>query len=317
MLAVYCEGSSVTVRTDYPEPQFTEGETIVDVRLAGICETDLQIIRGYMGFAGVLGHEFVGVARSGRLAGQRVVGEINCSCWRCPTCQSGLPTHCPHRTVLGIWRRDGAFAQQVILPTKNLHRVPDSLSDEEAVFVEPVAAAYQILRQRLVQRGDRVVVLGDGRLGNVCAQVIAEYGCSVRVIGKHASKLALLAAHGIETQLLSDIEPKRDVDIVVDCTGSASGLKTALSLVKPWGTVILKTTVAGEHALSLAPIVIDEVRVVGSRCGPFPDAIEGLTNGRVNVNPLITGRFSLKQAVEALRVTSTEPVLKVLLDIAQ
>lgn len=316
MLAVYCSGQTIHLQEDHLTPMLTEGETMISVLTAGICETDLQIMRGYMGFEGVLGHEFVGIAQSGKLAGERVVGEINCSCWKCPTCQSGLPTHCPTRTVLGIWRRDGAFAELVQLPTKNLHRVPDSLSNDEAVFVEPVAAAYQILRQRLVSRGERVVVLGDGRLGNVCAQVLADFGCQVRVVGKHPEKLALLSALGLETVLLPDAEPNRAADVVVDCTGSASGLPTALKFVKPWGTVVLKTTVAGEQTLALAPIVIDEVRVVGSRCGPFADALEGLASGRVQVRSLIAARYPLRDAVQALQFTSSQPVLKVLLDVA-
>lgn len=316
MLAVYCSGQTIQLREDHPEPILAEGETIVSVLTAGVCETDLQIMRGYMGFEGVLGHEFVGVAQSGKLAGERVVGEINCSCWKCPTCQSGLPTHCPTRTVLGIWQRDGAFAELVQLPTKNLHRVPDSLSNDDAVFVEPVAAAYQILRQRLVSRGERVVVLGDGRLGNVCAQVLADFGCRVRVVGKHPEKLAVLSSLGIETVMLPDAEPNRAADVVVDCTGSALGLSTALKFVKPWGTVVLKTTVAGEQTMSLAPIVIDEVRVIGSRCGPFTDAIEGLASRRVQVKSLISARYALRQAVAALQFTNTQPVLKVLLEVA-
>lgn len=316
MLAAHCSGQVLELRRDYPDPIPAEGETRIEVLTAGICETDLQIVRGYMGFEGVLGHEFVGVAQSGKLAGQRVVGEINCSCWKCPTCHSGLPTHCPNRSVLGIWKRDGAFAEQVCLPSKNLHRVPDNLSNDEAVFVEPVAAAYQILRQDLVRRGQRVVVLGDGRLGNVCAQVLAEFGCRVLVVGKHPEKLAILNSLGLSTVLLPAAEPHREADVVVDCTGSASGLPTALKFVKPWGTVVLKTTVAGEQTLALAPIVIDEIRVIGSRCGPFADAIEGLASGRVHVKPLISARYPLSEVVEAMQFTSSQPVLKVLLDVA-
>ncbi len=316
MLAAHCSGQTLQLRCDYPEPANIEGETVIEVLTAGICETDLQIVRGYMGFEGVLGHEFVGVARTGKLAGERVVGDINCSCWKCPTCLTGLPTHCPQRSVLGIWQRDGAFAEQLSLPTKNLHRVPDKLSNDEAVFVEPVAAAYQILRQKLVSRGDRVVVLGDGRLGNVCAQVLADSGCNVLVVGKHPGKLAILSSFGISTVLLPALEPRREADVVVDCTGSASGLPTALKLVKPWGTVVLKTTVAGEQTLALAPIVIDEVRVIGSRCGPFAEAIEGLSSGRVKVKPLISARFPLSDVVNAMQFTGSHPVLKVLLDVA-
>ncbi len=316
MKAAHLNGSTVTLQTDYPTPDLRDGEVLVRVLRAGICETDLQLMQGYMGFRGVLGHEFVGIAESGPLAGQRVVGEINCSCWDCETCRRGLPTHCPNRTVIGILGRDGAFADYISVPQKNLHPVPDSLSTDEAVFVEPVAAAFQILRQQLVKKGDRVTVLGDGRLGNLCAQVLAWSGCEVLVIGKHASKLGVLSDLGVQTALLGDVNPQHDSDIVVDCTGSSSGLPTALQFVRPWGTVVLKTTVAGEQTLALAPIVIDEVRVIGSRCGPFPDAIAALDAGHVTVKPLISDRFPLDDAVAALQHTASQPVLKVLLDVA-
>lgn len=318
MRAIHLSGKSVEFRADHPVPQPGDGpdaEVLVRVLRAGVCETDLQLIQGYMGFEGVLGHEFVGVAQSGPLAGRRVVGEINCSCFRCETCRSGLPTHCPNRTVLGILGHDGAFAEFISVPQKNLHPVPDALSTDVAVFVEPVAAAYQILRQQLVQRGERVLILGDGRLGNLCAQVLAEFDCKVLVVGKHENKLQILGNLGIETALLSEAEAARQFDAVVDCTGSASGLPTALQFVRPWGTVILKTTVAGEQSMAFAPIVIDEVRVIGSRCGPFSDAIAGLEAGRVQVEPLISGRFPLDQGVKALQHTIENPVLKILLDV--
>lgn len=318
MKALHLSGTELKLRHDHPMPEPLPGEVLVRVIRAGVCETDLQLIQGYMGFEGVLGHEFVGIAESGELAGQRVVGEINCSCWECETCRSGLPTHCPNRSVLGILGHDGAFADYVAVPEKNLHAVPNSLSTDEAVFVEPVAAAYQILKQRLVKRGQSVVVLGDGRLGNLCAQVLADFECKVTVVGKHEQKLAILREinPSIETVLLKDATPDRSADVVVDYTGSPTGLPTALQHVKPWGTVVLKTTVAGEQTLALAPIVIDEVRVVGSRCGPFGDAIVGLQSGRVKVKPLISKRFPLALAAEALEVTSTQPTLKVLLDVS-
>jgi threonine dehydrogenase-like Zn-dependent dehydrogenase len=318
MKALYLSGTHYELKHDYPVPDPQPGEVLVRVLKAGVCETDLQLIQGYMGFEGVLGHEFVGIAETGALAGRRVVGEINCSCWVCSTCRSGLPTHCPNRTVLGILGHDGAFAEYIAVPERNLHAIPDSLSTDEAVFVEPVAAAYQILRQRLVERGQSVVVLGDGRLGNLCAQVLADFGCTVRVIGKHTEKLQILQKLnvGIDTVLLEDSKPDRSADVVVDCTGSGTGLPTALQYVKPWGTIVLKTTVAGEQTLALAPIVIDEVRVVGSRCGPFSDAIVGLDSGRITVKPLISDRFELRDAVAALETTGSRPVLKVLLDVA-
>ena len=299
-----------------PEPVPADGEVPVRVLCAGVCETDIQLIRGYMGFRGVLGHEFVGVAESGPYAGRRVVGEINCACRRCSTCLAGLPTHCPHRTVLGILNHDGAFADVVAVPQHNLHLVPDSLPNEIAVFTEPVAAAYQIPAQLPVGRQDRVIVLGDGRLGNLCAQVLAGVSDRVLVVGKHPSKLALLAAKGIDTALLADVTDSRKADIVVDCTGSPTGLPAAMRLVRPRGTIVLKTTVAGSQELAWAPFVIDEVTLVGSRCGPFERALQGLEGGEVDVRPLLSDRFDLSGGIDALARAQAPGVLKVLLDVA-
>lgn len=288
----------------------------VRVTLAGVCETDLQLVRGYMGYEGILGHEFVGIAESGRFAGQRVVGEINCACHTCSTCQAGMPTHCPHRTVLGILNHDGAFADQVWLPEENLHPIPDSISDDEAVFVEPLAAAWQIPAQLRVRDHRKVIVLGDGRLGNLCAQVLKACGCAVTLVGKHSWKLEIASRLGIPTSIVSDIPRDRSADLVVDCTGSASGLPTAWSLVRPRGTVVLKTTVADPAGPNLAPLVIDEITVVGSRCGPFQKAIESLTNRTVDVRPLVSARYPIAQAVEAFQAAADGRHLKVLLEIA-
>jgi len=305
----------VEVSTTRPAPTPGEGEVLVRVRCAGICETDLQLIKGYMGFRGVLGHEFVGVAESGTLAGRRVVGEINCACRRCETCRRGLPTHCPNRTVLGILNHDGAFADLIAVPERNLHAVPDSLPDEVAVFTEPLAAAFQIPARIRIQSSDRIVLLGDGRLGNLCAQVLARLSDHVLVVGKHPEKLGLLTAMGIRTALLSEPLEERAADVVVDCTGSPSGIPTALRLVRPRGTIVLKTTVAGEQTLGWAPFVIDEVTLVGSRCGPFDRALDALEAGHIHVRPLISERFALGMGIEALARAQTKPVLKVLLDV--
>ena len=315
MRAIELQGG-VRFNADRPEPLPAEGEVVVRILCAGVCETDIQLIRGYMGFRGVLGHEFVGVAESGPYAGRRVVGEINCACRRCPTCLAGYPTHCPNRTVLGILNHDGAFADRIAVPQHNLHLVPDSLPNEVAVFTEPVAAAYQIPAQLSVGRQDRIVVLGDGRLGNLCAQVLAAVSARVLVVGKHQSKLALLAAKGIGTALLQDVTDSRMADLVVDCTGSATGLPAALRLVRPRGTIVLKTTVAGSQELAWAPFVIDEVTLVGSRCGPFDRALKGLESGEVDVRPLLSERFDLSGGVDALARAQAPGVLKVLLDVA-
>jgi threonine dehydrogenase-like Zn-dependent dehydrogenase len=306
----------VDLITGWPTPTPEPGEVLVRVIRAGVCETDLQLIKGYMRFRGVLGHEFVGVAESGPLAGRRVVGEINCACWNCDTCRIGLPTHCPNRTVLGILNHDGAFADVIAVPQRNLHVVPDALSDDIAVFTEPVAAAYQIPVQLSIRRTDRIAVLGDGRLGNLCAQVLARLSDHVRAIGKHQEKLSILAAMGIATTLLSDSLEARSFDIVVDCTGSESGLPTALRLVRPRGTVVLKTTVAGQQTLAWAPFVIDEVILIGSRCGPFDQALAALERGDVKVEPLISDRFDLTRGLDALARAQTKGILKVLLDVS-
>lgn len=312
MKAVVCENGSARLAPDWPEPRPLPGETLVRVLCAGICETDLQLIRGYMGFRGVLGHEFVGIAEDGPFRGERVVGEINCSCGACERCRTGLHNHCAHRSVLGILNHDGAFAERIAVPQANLHCVPPEIATREAVFVEPLAAAFQISVQISLRLGERVVVLGDGRLGFLCAQVIALYGCQLTVVGKHPHKLAFFASRNIQTQLLSDFTPDHSADIVVDCTGSPTGLPLALQTVRPRGTIVLKTTCAGEQTLSLAPIVIDEVTVVGSRCGPFERAIEALRTRHVDVLPLIDRVFSLDEAVAAVHAAQSPGTRKVL-----
>ncbi len=295
-----------------PEP----GEMPVRVLTAGICETDLQLLKGYMGFQGVLGHEFVGIAEEGSFAGQRVVGEINCACGNCEWCQAGIAAHCPHRSVIGILNHDGVFAERVNVPQQNLHLVPDGVSDDEAVFVEPLAAAFQIPAQLDLDTFDNVIVLGDGRLGNLCAQVISRAGCQVTVIGKHPEKLAILDELGLMTAELSDVVLERTADLVVDCTGSPTGLTTACQLIKPRGTIVLKTTVVGDSGPALAPLVIDEVTVVGSRCGPFDVALAALASGDIHVAPLISARYPLSDIIDALKAARTAPNLKVLLDVA-
>src|SRR5437868_6488680 len=294
---------SLTFQPRHPEPPALDGDTLLRVRQAGICATDLEITKGYMGFRGVLGHEFVAeVVQSldKNLVGQRVVGEINVVCGRCDLCLSGLSTHCRNRTVLGILNHDGAFAEYVRLPAINLHPLPASIDDDQAVFIEPLAAAFQILKQVKLDGRKWVTVLGDGRLGLLVAQVLRNAGCPVRVIGKHAEKLALCERWSIRARSLSDISPRHDQDVVVDCTGSASGFELAMQMTRPRGTVVLKSTVASGKPMNLAPLVIDEINVVGSRCGPFKEAIRALSEKSVDVTSLIHRRMKLDQGIEAM-----------------
>lgn len=293
-----------------------DGDTLIRVRQAGVCATDLEITRGYMGFAGVLGHEFVGVVEESAdksWIGKRVVGEINVVCGRCDLCVSGLSNHCRNRTVLGIVNRDGAFADYVRLPAVNLHEVPGGVEDDQAVFAEPLAAAFQILKQVKLDNRKWVTVLGDGRLGLLCAQVLRNAGCPVRVIGKHADKLRLCDQWGIRSRALADITPRHDQEVVVDCTGSAAGLELAMQLVRPRGTIVLKSTFAEGMPLNLAPIVIDEINVVGSRCGPFKEALKALAEKSVDVTSMIHKRMKIEQGVEAMELAGKPGVLKVVL----
>jgi threonine dehydrogenase-like Zn-dependent dehydrogenase len=262
-----------------------------------------------MGFRGILGHEFVGMTADGR----RVTAEINNPCGACDTCRAGLGNHCPNRTVLGILRHDGAMAERVAVPSSNLHEIPDALDDTEAVFIEPLAAALRILEQVDVGPGQVAAVLGDGKLGLLCTWVLRDSGARVAWIGKHPEKLAL-AGEGIETRTADRVDDlQRGLDLVVDATGSASGLPTALGLVRPCGTVVLKTTVAARYEIDLAPIVINEVRVVGSRCGPFAKAIEALQSKRFDVRRLIGATYRLEEAEEAFRAAGAPGARKMLL----
>lgn len=305
MRAIYLEQSTVKLKTAYADPAPAPGEVLIKVKLAGVCHTDIELARGYMGFRGVLGHEFVGhVSHIGqgvdaKWLGKRVVGEINCVCGKCEMCQRGLSTHCFRRTVLGILNHDGAFADLVRLPVRNLHEVPAHVPDEDAVFVEPIAAAVQVLRQVPIDSRTRVTVLGDGRLGQLVAQVVARTKCPLVLVGKHDEKLAVADKRGLRTQLDRDVVARRDQDVVIDCTGRAAGFQRALELVRPRGTVVLKTTVAGNPPMNLAPVVIDEITVLGSRCGPFSEAISLLASRAIDLTGLVTRRVKL-DAVETL-----------------
>ncbi len=301
MQALYWDGRDVIFNSDYPTPKPDDQTALVKVHLAGLCATDLQIFRGYMDFRGVPGHEFVGTVTHGpkHLRGHRVVAEINFSCSRCENCQRGLSRHCPARKVMGILNTDGAFAEYVAVPATNLHIVPENLSDEEAVFTEPLAAAFEILQQIQLNPGDEVLVLGDGKLGLLCAQALIMSGADVTVVGKHAEKLDMIKGPAIRTTLLGDWHHKL-FDVVVEATGSPAGLQLAVSAVRPRGTLVLKSTVAGEHQVSLAPLVINEITVVGSRCGPFAPALEALQAKAISVSPLIEKVYALSEGLAAV-----------------
>ena len=311
MRGLFCDGATVKLRREFPRPSPKGDETLLRVRTVGICDTDLQLARGYMGFQGILGHEFLGVTSDGK----RVTAEINNPCRACPTCLAGRSQHCPNRSVLGILNHDGAMADWVAVPTPNLHSVPDSIDDLQAVFIEPLAAAFRILEQVEVGPGISFAVLGDGKLGILCAKVAQQTGAEVHLIGKHAEKLKL-AGPEIRTHLLDTLDPdSRNFDFVADCTGSASGFPTATRLVRPLGTIVLKTTIAGTHETNLAPIVIDELTIIGSRCGPFPKAIDALARGAIDVGPLIGEIYPLDAAEEAFRAAAVKGSRKVVLQV--
>lgn len=314
MQALYWNGENLSLDRSYPAPKADEETALLRVRLAGICSTDLQIFKGYMGFRGVPGHEFVGEVKEGpaELVGKRVAAEINFACGRCDFCARDLGRHCPNRRVMGILGADGSFAEYMAAPVANLHLVPEGISDEEAVFIEPLAAAFEILEQVQLGVGDDVLVLGDGKLGLLCARVLRLTGARVSALGKHPEKLAILKKLGIRTLLLSDWKP-RLYDVVVEATGSTSGLKLALDAVRPRGTLVLKSTVAESHSLSLASLVINEVTVIGSRCGVFPPAIEALAQKSVSVTPLIEKVYPLADGLEAVAHAGRVGALKVLL----
>ena len=304
----------LSLDTNYAEPSASDGLVRVRVTQAGICETDLQLVAGYMGFSGVIGHEFVGVAESGQFERQRVVGEINCICRQCDYCIEGLGNHCPHRTVIGILNHDGAFADYLLVPEANLHVVPDSMTDDLATLVEPIAAAMQIETQVALRPGMKTAVVGDGRLGFLCAQALRQAGCDVTIVGKHADKLATFTAIDFAACTLSELAAERVYQLVVDCSGSKSGLETAMSIVRPCGTLVMKTTVAAKHEVALAPVVIDEITIVGSRCGPFDKAIEAIRDERFHLDNFISGRFPLESYREAFARAMQPDALKVILE---
>jgi threonine dehydrogenase-like Zn-dependent dehydrogenase len=300
-----------------PEPA-AAGEALVRVSLSGICNTDLEIASGYAGFRGTIGHEFVGVvedAGGGPLAhGERVVGEINAGCGACERCERGDPRHCATRTVLGIVGRDGAHAELVRLPARNLVRVPDGVPDEHAVFVEPLAAACGVLERCPIEASDAVAVVGDGKLGLLCAMVLAAHGVAPLLVGKHSEKLAVARRRGIEIASIEEARKRaRAFDVVVEASGNASGFDLALDLLRPQGALVLKSTFHGATPVDAARVVVDEIRVVGSRCGRFAPAIELLARGAVDVASLLTDVVPLERGVQAMARAAAPGVMKLLL----
>jgi 2-desacetyl-2-hydroxyethyl bacteriochlorophyllide A dehydrogenase len=270
-----------------------------------------------MGFNGVLGHEFVGVVEkcgNKSFLGRRVVGEINLGCGTCHYCRNQMQNHCTERSVLGILNKDGVFAEYVTLPVRNLHKIPDSISDEEAVFIEPLAAAYEIMDQVSMSSSDKICVLGDGKLGLLTAQVIATSGSRVTAIGRHIEKLSVLDGIGIKTRLSTEFIG-RDFDIVIDCTGSPSGIRTALQMVKPRGKIVLKTTTAKKIQIDMNPFVINEISLIGSRCGPFVPAIKAVSSGQIDLYALISGIYPIEEGLKAFQHAATKSALKVILRI--
>ncbi|MDA8164508.1 MAG: alcohol dehydrogenase catalytic domain-containing protein [Desulfobacteraceae bacterium] len=319
MRALVLDGG-LRLAADYPRPRPAPGEALVRVLLAGICGTDLELARGYLRFRGVPGHEFVGVVEEvngpeAGLVGRRVVGEINLGCGKCGFCRRGLGNHCPDRRVLGILSKDGAFADYLALPVANLHPVPEGVADEEAVFTEPLAAAFEVPEQLHLRPSAEVLVMGDGRLGLLLAQVLRLGGAAVTLLGRHPEKLAIAGGRGIATLLSGELSAGAAFETVVEATGSAAGLRQALTLVRPRGTLVLKSTVAGPPVLDPTPLVLNEITLLGSRCGPFGPALRALAARQVAVRPLIAGTYPLARAVEAF--AAAPGALKVLLDLRE
>jgi threonine dehydrogenase-like Zn-dependent dehydrogenase len=315
MRGLWLEAGSLKLAEDVPAPGPAPGEAVIRVLCAGICNTDLELVRGYYPFAGIPGHEFVGrvVSAPGMAGwiGKRVVGEINAACGSCDACRAGRRTHCENRSVLGIKGRHGAFAELLTLPVANLHEVPDGIPDEIAVFTEPTAAALEVQEQVRIGPTERVVVIGDGKLGQLLAQTLALTGCDLFVVGRHPAKLERLSARGIRGGVAAEVVPRR-ADVAVECTGNAEGIALALRAVRPRGTVVLKSTYRGEATLAFSPIVVDEISLVGSRCGPFEPAMALLSQGRIEVASLVDARYPLVDAVAAFEHAARPGVMKVL-----
>lgn len=308
---------------NYPKPIPQKGEALIKVSLAGICNTDYEITKGYMGYVGVLGHEFVGVveevnsdkAEDKKWVGKRVVAEISWGCDdpNCEWCAKKNYRHCPNRHTIGIWKKDGCMAEYITIPTNILFEVPENVTDEQAVFVEPLAAACEIIEQLHIEPTSKILVLGDGKLGLTTALTLNAHNLDVLLVGKHQNKLDIAKKQGVKTSLLENLDMQNQFDVVVEATGSASGFETSMSLTKPRGVLVLKSTVATGKELNLAPIVINEITVLGSRCGQFGPALRLLDNKRIDFTPFISGSYSIENALEAFEANKSKDTLKILI----
>ncbi len=318
MLGLWLQDQQLRLRDDLPEPQPAAGEALVRLLRAGICNTDLELVRGYGEFTGIPGHELVGQVVQGppELVGKRVVSKINLACRDCRSCRRGLPEHCEQRSVVGIRGRDGAFAELICLPVANLHVVPEQICTDAATFVEPLAAALQVRQQVAVSPDDRVLVLGDGKLGQLVAQTLALTGCRLTVLGRHQRKLDLLAQRGIATARELDPSSAQSYDLAVDCTGNPSGFAAAVLAVRPRGTLVLKSTYSNQLTCDMSAVVVNEITIVGSRCGPFAPALQMLAAAQVEVAPLVDRKFPLHQAEQAFAAARAAGALKVLVDMS-
>ncbi len=314
MKSLYLENETLSYKENHPLPNKGE-EALIRVRLAGICGTDLEMVRGYYPFSGVPGHEFVGEvveAEDKSWIGQRVAGEINVSCEECEQCLGGRKSHCENRTVLGILNRDGIFAEYVTLPTRNLHRVPDSVSDEKAVFTELLAAALEIPQEVHIRPTDRILLIGAGRFGQLIAQVLQLTGADLHVVARHPRQQNLLKMRNIHIIAGEEIQPQR-WDVVVDATGSVSGFELARQAIRPRGTLVMKSTYKGDMQVNFSSIVVDEINIVGSRCGPFAPALRMLASGVINPLGMIEAEYPLEKGLEAFERAAERGALKVLL----
>ena len=317
---VFNDKEGLVLKTDYTKPVPQKGEALIKVSMAGICNTDAEIIKGYMGYSGVLGHEFVGVVEEVNDAdkswiGKRVVAEISYGCDNpdCPWCAVKNYRHCPDRHTIGIWRKDGCFAEYITLPTNILFEVPENVPDEQAVFVEPLAAACEITEQLHIEPTHKVVVLGDGKLGLTTALTLNAQNLDVTLVGKHQNKLDIAKAQGVKTMLLDELKVSNNFDVVVEATGSVSGFETSLNLVKPRGILVLKSTIATGKELNLAPIVINEITVLGSRCGQFGPALRLLKNNRLDFKPFISKIYSIDEAIKGFEANREKDSIKIIL----